>query len=173
MTTGIEPKASAITGNWVIEPSRSTVTVTATAFGFKSVPANLKITAGSIRVDNGKVAVKVSIDPKSVDTGNAKRDEHLRDSDFLDVEKYPQSTFTAEQPWQETPNSFQGVLVVKDKRVNVTLDLSKITFDGEETVASFTGKGQLNRDQVGLTKAPSFMIKRQLTFTISVQARHA
>ncbi len=33
--------------------------------------------------------IVLEIDLKSIDTGNTKRDNHLRDPDFFDVEKYP------------------------------------------------------------------------------------
>jgi polyisoprenoid-binding protein YceI len=38
-------------------------------------------------------SVQVTIDPASIDTGDAQRDGHLRSADFFDVEKYPQATF--------------------------------------------------------------------------------
>lgn len=40
---------------------------------------------------NSKINIK--IDTKSVSTNNAERDKHLRSADFLNVSKYPESTF--------------------------------------------------------------------------------
>ena len=37
--------------------------------------------------------ISVSIDPASVDTNHAERDKHLRNPDFLDVERYPDAGF--------------------------------------------------------------------------------
>jgi len=37
--------------------------------------------------------VRLVIEARSIDTGNAERDEHLRSKDFLFVEKYPTITF--------------------------------------------------------------------------------
>jgi polyisoprenoid-binding protein YceI len=40
-----------------------------------------------------KSTVEATIDVSSVDTGNAKRDGHLKSADFFDVEKFPAMTF--------------------------------------------------------------------------------
>jgi polyisoprenoid-binding protein YceI len=40
-----------------------------------------------------RAVVEASIDAASLDTGEAKRDEHLKSPDFFDVAKYPTITF--------------------------------------------------------------------------------
>lgn len=40
-------------------------------------------------------SVNVTIDTASVDTNHEKRDEHLRSSEFLNVQEYPEATFTS------------------------------------------------------------------------------
>lgn len=40
-------------------------------------------------------SIAVTIDPASIDTNHADRDAHLRSSDYLDVEKYPEAGFTS------------------------------------------------------------------------------
>ena len=42
---------------------------------------------------NSKISVK--IDTKSVSTNHAERDKHLRSDDFLNVDKYPESSFVS------------------------------------------------------------------------------
>lgn len=39
--------------------------------------------------------IEVNIDPASIDSNHAARDKHLRDSDFLDVKKFPTSKFVS------------------------------------------------------------------------------
>ncbi len=51
---------------------------------------------GEIRFDESDLvnsSFKVSIDAASVNTGNKKRDDHLRNEDFFHVEKYPLITY--------------------------------------------------------------------------------
>jgi len=39
--------------------------------------------------------IMVNIDPASIDSNHAERDKHLRGKDFLDVSKYPKSSFVS------------------------------------------------------------------------------
>lgn len=52
---------------------------------------------GSVTADpeatNSITAAQATIAVKSIDTSNAKRDEHLRSADFFDAEKHPTITF--------------------------------------------------------------------------------
>lgn len=53
---------------------------------------------GTVVIDDKditKSTVNVSIDTASIDTGVAKRDNHLRSPDFFDVAKYPTMTFVS------------------------------------------------------------------------------
>jgi polyisoprenoid-binding protein YceI len=49
-----------------------------------------KVTTAEINeADPGKSRVELEVDLASIDTANDKRDKHLRNADFFDVEKYP------------------------------------------------------------------------------------
>ena len=50
---------------------------------FREVAAEAKVDT------NGRVTADLRIDVSSVDTGNARRDKHLRSEDFLDVDTFP------------------------------------------------------------------------------------
>lgn len=58
-------------------------------------------------------SVSVEIDANSVSSGFDKLDEHLKSSDFFDVEKYPTMTFTS-----------TGIEMTGEKTMNVTGDLT-------------------------------------------------
>lgn len=44
-------------------------------------------------MDFSDAKIEFSIDVKSIDTNNAKRDGHLQSEDFFDASKYPKITF--------------------------------------------------------------------------------
>lgn len=58
---------------------------------------NFKGTINHDPKDITKSSVEITIEATSVDTGNAKRDEHLRNKDFFEVAKYPQLTFKSKK----------------------------------------------------------------------------
>lgn len=69
-------------------------------FAFSRIKGRFTSSNGNIvydTVDPSKSSITVVIDSKSIDTGWPHRDEHLRTSDFFDVEKYPTIVFQSER----------------------------------------------------------------------------
>jgi len=64
-------------------------------FGFSVMRGRFDKTTGTITLDRSakKGTADISIDTTSVDTGHAKRDQHLRGPDFFNTEKFPAMTF--------------------------------------------------------------------------------
>lgn len=64
-----------------------------------------------------KGSLTFTIKPASVDTGIAKRDDHLRTDDFFGVEKYPEIRFASTSITPEGDNLFtvSGTLTIKGK----------------------------------------------------------
>lgn len=98
----------------------------------------------------GASKVAVTLKAASVDTSNAKRDEHLKGPDFFDVAKYPTLSFTSTS-WKPTgADTFEVVgdfsLHGVTKPITVT-----VTKTGE-------GKGFKGEPRIGFETA--FVIKR-------------
>jgi|SRR5919108_274092 polyisoprenoid-binding protein YceI len=84
------------TQRWVVDAARSTVEFQVKGFwGLSTVVGNFSRFDGSFTVGPEGRAVELVIDAASLDTGNRRRDEHLRSSDFFDVESHPEVRFTA------------------------------------------------------------------------------
>ena len=69
-------------------------------FAFSRVKGRFTDAKGTILYDEAKPAlssVTMIIETKSIDTGWPHRDEHLRTSDFFDVDKYPTIVFQSER----------------------------------------------------------------------------
>ncbi len=85
---------SDLTGYWTLDPQRTTIRFTTKALWITTVNGTLRATEGTGTVDaDGRVTGRVAIDAGSIDTKNEKRDEHLRNADFFDVQRYPSMVF--------------------------------------------------------------------------------
>ena len=72
--------------------------------------------------------VTVNIDPASVDSNHAERDKHLRDEDFLDVDKFPKAGFVS-TGYRETGDGkgeLQGELTLHGVTRPITIDVTHI-----------------------------------------------
>ncbi len=125
-------------------------------------------------------SVGVTIDAVSVDTGDEKRDAHLRSADFLDVENHPTLEFRS-----------TDVEVVDDERLRVTGDLTirgvtrpvelTVEFDGValspwgQEVIAFTARTEFDREDFGMTwnqalETGGVLVGKKVSIEISVQA---
>ena len=80
---------------WTIDPSHSVVEFSVKHMMFATAKGRFSDVTGTITLDNEDVTrstVAVEIGAASIDTHDAKRDEHLRSADFFDVETYPTLT---------------------------------------------------------------------------------
>ena len=99
--------------------------------------------------------VSVEIDAASVNSNHAERDKHLRNADFLDVEKFPTLTFvsTGITPLGGNEYEVAGDFTIRDVTRRITLP---VTFLGKaadpwgnERIA-FEAEYTLNRKDYGL-----------------------
>lgn len=83
-------------GEYKIDPAHSIIGFAIRHLEINWVEGRFKDFTGTIRYDD-KDITKSSVDftakVESIDTGVARRDNHLRTADFFEVEKYPEMTF--------------------------------------------------------------------------------
>ena len=95
------------------------------------------------------------IEAKSIDTGIAKRDDHLRSADFFDVEKFPKVTFVSKKI-EGTPASFKvlGDLTIHGVTKPVTLTgkyLGSVKDGYGNQKTAFDASTKIKRKDFGLT----------------------
>lgn len=86
--------ASAAT--WDIDSAHATANFTAKHLGITNVNGTLGSVSGKFNVDDKditKSTLEATIDVKGINTGTAKRDDHLKSPDFFDVAKFPEAKF--------------------------------------------------------------------------------
>ena len=85
---------------WEIDPAHTSVRFSIRHLMFSHVRGAFRKVEVSIRSDDLDLArstVEATIDASSIDTREARRDEHLRGPDFLDVARYPTITFKSKK----------------------------------------------------------------------------
>ena len=147
-----------------------------------TVPGNFKKFKGTFDYDaaDPKAAkAEIEIEAASIDTGVAKRDEHLKSADFFDVKKYPTVKFVSTELKEVNGSSAKllGNLTMHGvtKPVTLTVDIGGEAADpwgGKR--AGFTGSTKVDRKEFGLTwnkalEAGKFLVGDEVTIDVSVE----
>ena len=135
--------APAFAETWDIDPNHSSVTFAIRHNTIALIRGEFGKVTGTVDYDDKDVTkstVEATIDVTSINTGNAKRDEHLKAPDFFDVAKYPTITFKS----TKVAKAGQG-------KLKVTGDLTMhgvtkpVTFDLDAPSAPVTMKDGARR----------------------------
>jgi polyisoprenoid-binding protein YceI len=94
MTTTATERLAVAPLRWSVDREASSVDFTVkTMWGLISVRGRFDRFAGSYEVGPNGTTIELTIYVDSIDTGNAKRDEHLRSSDFFGADDHGQGHF--------------------------------------------------------------------------------
>lgn len=144
-------------GSYQIDPMHSKVGFEIPHLVISSVEGKFNQSEGEIKLDSKfeKSSVKVSTDVASIDTGVAKRDDHLKSADFFDVKKYPNMKFESTSI-SGTPEAFKltGNLTIHGVTKKVVLDgkyLGTVKDGYGAEKAAFDAKTKISRKDFGLT----------------------
>jgi polyisoprenoid-binding protein YceI len=145
------------------------------------VPGNFTKFSGTIAVDRENLersSAQATIDVASINTGNQKRDDHLRGPDFFDAAKYPTMTFKS-TAWKKTGDDtydVTGDLTLKDVTKPVVLKVTSLGFGPGQPGTQLSGweattkidKKEFNvKDPTGLDAA----LGDDVTITINIEAK--
>jgi len=149
--------AHADAAEWNLDPSHTSVGFSVPHLVVSSVEGRFKEATAKIDLndtDLTKSQVSVEINAASVDTGDAKRDDHLRGPDFFDVKKYPKLTFKSTKVAKAGAGyKLTGDLTIRDVTKSVTLDATlsapvKTPWGNQARAAKVSGK--IKRSDFGL-----------------------
>jgi polyisoprenoid-binding protein YceI len=130
--------------------------------------------------------VTVTIDIASVNTGNEKRDNHLRSGDWFEVETYPTMTFKSTKVEKVGDNKLvaHGTLNIKGHKQKVDLTITHLgtkqipeqmqeMLGGAKEVASFEASTSIDRNdfEVGVGNwAATMIVGDKIDITIMLEA---
>ncbi|OGP74810.1 MAG: protein yceI precursor [Deltaproteobacteria bacterium RBG_16_49_23] len=146
--------------SWQIDPDHS-------SFGFKVrhlMVSNVKGDFGKVikgfvflnDQDISSTKSELVLDVASVNTGHAKRDEHLRGPDFFDATKFPTITFVTKQVTRVGPDRLKAVgdLTIRGVTKEVVLDVQGISQEVKDPWGNFrrglTATTKISRRDFGI-----------------------
>jgi len=142
-----------------IDPSHSSVVFKVKHLAISSVPGRFGEVSGKFSFDPAKIEAskaEATLSVTSIDTMDAKRDDHLKSPDFLDASKFPTISFKTNKVEKVSDSAFKahGDLTIHGVTKPVTLD---VTYGGSvkdpwgKERAAFEAKTVINRKDFGLT----------------------
>jgi polyisoprenoid-binding protein YceI len=134
---------------WAIDPLDSRIGFVAENMGFMHVKGellNYSAEISSATDEFEKVQLSFTAYTESLTTGNKKRDKHLKSSDFLYIEKYPEIRFVSEsfERISEDTYDLKGRLTIKDSTRSVELKVREIPARTQETSSNQKFRKNLN-----------------------------
>jgi polyisoprenoid-binding protein YceI len=162
---------------WRFDPAYTTIEFVIRNLWF-NVKGRFLDLEGCIVLDESDVSrssVTATIKADSIETGNQRRDAHLRAKDFFDVENFPDIQFksTSVQRGRDRDSlDVKGTLTVKDRSVPIALAVNEMDRSrsprGQEFIY-YSATAELDRTAFGINYGRGF-IGRRLKVTINVQA---
>ncbi len=144
-------------GTYALDPAHSYVSFSARHLMVTKVRGRFPVVDGSLAIseDPEQSHVEAKIDASAVESGDPKRDEHLRSADFFDVEQYPHVVFRSTKVDNHGNGEFtlHGDLSVRDVTRPVVLQgeyLGTQASPWGDTRIGFTAETEINRKDWGI-----------------------
>ncbi|MDR2877791.1 MAG: YceI family protein [Chromatiales bacterium] len=128
--------------------------------GFSTIRGRFNSTEGRISLDTsaGTGSVEVTIDAASIDTGFAKRDDHLRSPDFLNTGEFPKITYKSTKvTLAKDTGKVEGNLTINGVTKSVPLEITHFHCGqnpmNKKDACGFDAVATIKRSDFGVTYA--------------------
>lgn len=176
--------SAATAATWTIDPAHTNAQFSVRHMMLSNVTGEFGKVSGTIQGDQtapASAVIEATIDASTINTREAKRDDHLKSADFLDVAKYPTMTFKSRKIEPAGPGSFKvtGDLTLHGVAKEVVLDVSDVTPPIKDpmgkTRAGAHATTKINRKDFGINWSKALdgggvMVGDDVAITIDVEA---
>ena len=156
----------ALSGDWILDRANSSIRLKSRSmWGLAAVNGVFRDVSGHGTVSpDGEVTGSVTVASASIDTGNARRDQHLRSADFFDSASHPGITFTADGIRLAAQGAaVTGTLTVRGRTRPLSFGAASSVHGGEIWLDA---EVRINRAGFGLTWNQRGMASMHNTLTI-------
>ncbi len=134
-------------------------------------------TEGTIVLDPADLTrstVEATIDATTIDTRDAKRDDHLKNADFFDVAKFPKITFKSTKVEKAADGlKVTGDLTIKGVTKPVVLSVAGPTDEIKDpwgnTRRGLSATTKINRKDFGVSYGPNAVVSDEVAITIDAE----
>ena len=171
-----------VAGTWVLDPAHTSVEFLAKHLMVAKVRGQFAGAQGALVIaeDPAESTADITIDARTISTGVADRDAHLKSADFLEVDKYPEIAFTSTGLEHDGGSDWKlnGELTIHGVTRPVTL---KTEYNGVAadpwggTRAVFSAETKIDREDWGLTwnqalEAGGWLVGKEIRIVLEVEA---
>jgi polyisoprenoid-binding protein YceI len=143
---------------WQIDPMHTQVEFSAKHFGMMTVRGHFTdiATRGEVDPEHPEnTSIEVTINVASLSTNNPQRDNDLRSSYFLELDKYPTITFRSTKIAPTGPSEFNltGDLTIKGITKPITLRVRRYGEMNDSVMGhriAYSAEGEINRKDFGM-----------------------
>jgi polyisoprenoid-binding protein YceI len=154
---GVAAAVAARADVYDVDPAHTRLGFAARHMMVSTVRGEFKTFSGTVEYDGKDVATlkaTAKIEAKSIDTGNADRDKHLRSADFFDVEKNPDVAFESTKVEKKGEQALlSGKLTIRGHSKDIAIPVSisgPVVDPWGNTRIGFEGATTVNRKDFGL-----------------------
>lgn len=171
---------------YTIDPAHSKAQFSVRHMMVSNVRGEFTRISGTVEYDQQNptaIRIDATIDATSVNTGEPKRDAHLKSPDFFDTTKHPVLTFKSKSARKTAAGlAVTGDLTIHGVTREVVLDLEGPTTEIKDMMGSLrrgaTATARINRKDFGLTwnaalETGGVVVGDQVSITIDVEAVRA
>ena len=144
---------------WQIDPDHSNFQFKVRHMTVSNVRGEFNKARGVVTIDDNDITnlkVELTLDAASINTDQAKRDDHLRSEDFFYVAKYPTITFVSKKVTKVDENRLKviGDLSIRGVTKEITVDVEgptpEVKDPGGNIRRGATGTLKINRKDFGI-----------------------
>ena len=166
-------------GTYAVDPVHSAVLYRVLHLGASPSWGRFNSLSGEIVIDAedaAKSRVALTIDAASIDSGNEKRDQHLRSPDFFSVKEFPEITFVSDsvRARGETGYDVTGKLTLHGVTKPVTLQVERTGAGpgmGGAVIAGFEARFTLNRSDYDFgAKFEPGVLGEEVSVVVAIEA---
>jgi polyisoprenoid-binding protein YceI len=156
---------------WRLDPSESSAEFRVPGFwGLASVRGRFQRLHGWLEVDDDhQWRMELTLDADSLDTGNRRRDRHLRSADFFDVQHHPEVRFRSSRVTDRGGRlHVEGELEAGGRRAAL---LVEVTVEHADARLDLDATATVDQRRLGMTFSPLGAIRAPTALSVHARVR--